>query len=54
MFIRGGRGNAIDHAVWKEDVTIQPIAEIRISQLREGGEHFFGNLAIALDVVTRH
>src|SRR5258708_29854638 len=54
MLVSSSRSDAVYHAVRKCPVLLEPISQLRITQLDESEQHLLCYLPIALQVVTRH
>ena len=52
--VGGHRGDAVDHGVGEAHLALDPVAEFRVPQPGEGGEHPPGQVAVALQVVAGH
>ena len=52
--VGGDRGDAVDHGVGKAGLVLDPVAEVRVPQPGERGEHPLAQVTVALQVVTRH
>src|SRR5699024_4218017 len=52
--IGGDGGDAVDHAVRKRHLRLDPCGQLRILCVGEGAEHAAGVVAVALDVVATH
>src|SRR6266481_5616149 len=54
MLVSSSRGDAVYHAIRKCPVLLEPISQLRITQLDESEQHLLRYLPVALQVVTRH
>ena len=54
LAFRGGRGDAVHHAIGEGDRGLDPLGQFRVDQRGQTGDRIFGDVAIARNIVAAH